>query len=123
METWVRRGAAWKMLASQGRAMQADPPALVLPADRLGEYSGRYSLDKNHAVTIAPSADALSMSTNGGKPKLIEAMAPDCFFTPGSPRTSMIFERDSNGLITGYVSRREGRDLKFTKEAGARRPL
>ena len=123
METWVRRGTAWKMMASQGRAMQKVPPALVLPADRLVEYSGRYSAGKKIAVTIDPTPDALAMSTNGGKPKLIEAMAPDCFFTPGSPRTSMIFERDSNGLITGYVSRREGRDLKFTKETRPRRPL
>jgi Domain of unknown function (DUF4440) len=123
METWVKRGTAWKMMASQGRALQTDPPALVLLADQLGEYSGRYVLGKNLTVTIAPTKDALAMSTNGGNPKSIEAMAPDWFFTPGSPRTSMIFERDPNGLITGFVSRLEGRDLKFTKETGPRRPL
>ncbi len=123
METWVRRGTEWKMMASQGRAIQQDPPALTLPADRLGEYSGRYSLGKDLAVTITPTPGALAMSTNGGKPKFIKAMAPDCFFAPGSPRISMIFERDSNGLITGYVNRREGRDLKFTRETQPRGAL
>jgi hypothetical protein len=39
----------------------------------------------------------------------------DALFTPGQPRTRKIFTRDANGRITGFASRREERDVVFTR--------
>jgi uncharacterized protein DUF4440 len=121
METWIKHGTAWKMIASQGRAMQRDPPAVVLPANQLNEYLGKYVVGKHFAV-ITRKGNALAMSTNSGKSFPMQAAVRDVFFTPGAPRTCTIFQRDASGRVTGYVSRREERDLKFTKEDGPPRP-
>jgi len=37
-------------------------------------------------------------------------------FTPGQPRTRKIFQRDAQGRVTGFLSRREERDIVFKKE-------
>jgi hypothetical protein len=55
------------------------------------------------------------MSTNNGEPVALRAAVRDVFFTPGSPRTNIIFQRDSQGRVEGYISRREERDLRFSK--------
>ena len=36
-------------------------------------------------------------------------------FTPGQPRVRKIFMRDAQGHITGYLNRREGRDVVVTR--------
>jgi hypothetical protein len=115
METWVRRGTNWKMISSQGRAVQQDLPAITLPSHDLRDYLGRYAVGRNLAVSIAENGDALAMTTNDGEPVALRAAVRDVFFTPGSPRTSIIFQRDSQGRVQGYISRREERDLRFSK--------
>ena len=37
------------------------------------------------------------------------------FFVRGRPRTRRIFIRDEDGAITGFVDRREGIDIRWTK--------
>jgi len=115
IETWIKRGTAWKMITSQGRQMQPDPAAVTLSADALNDYVGSYAVGRSLSVTISRDGNALASSTNGAKPVALDAEARDVFFTPGSPRTSIIFQRDANGHVTGYLSRREERDLVFTK--------
>jgi hypothetical protein len=39
----------------------------------------------------------------------------DVLFAPGSPRTRRIFLRDEQRAITGFVDRREGIDVRWTK--------
>lgn len=114
-ETWIKRGAAWKMITSQGRSVPTDPPATTLPAEQLNDYPGVYAAVPALSVTISRQGDGLAASTNGGKPVLLLAEVRDVFFTPGAPRTSIIFRRDGGGRVTGYVSRREERDLLFRK--------
>src|ERR1700733_3163012 len=40
METWLHQGSAWKMVSSQGRAVQSDPPAIEPASDQLSDYIG-----------------------------------------------------------------------------------
>jgi hypothetical protein len=115
METWVRRGTAWKMITSQGRAMQQDPPAIMLPPVELKDYLGKYAVGRSLAVSITEDSNGLALSTNHGKPVVLRAAVRDVFFTPGSPRISIVFQRDSHGRVEGYISRREERDLRFSK--------
>jgi hypothetical protein len=37
---------------------------------------------------------------------------------PGQPRTRKIFQRNSEGKITGFVDRREGEDLVWRRDKG-----
>jgi hypothetical protein len=114
-ETWIKRGDSWKMIASQTLALQKDPPAVTLSADELSDYVGTYALARGFTVTISRSGNALASSTNGAKAVPLQAEVRDVFFTPGLPRTRKIFRRDASGHVTGYLGRREGRDLVLTK--------
>jgi len=114
-ETFVLRDGAWKMLASQGRELQPDPPAAVLPPDALNDYVGAYAAGPGLVVSISRAGDALSASLNGGKVVRLDAVARDIFFTPGAPRACVLFQRDAGGRVSGYQSRRDERDVIFTK--------
>jgi hypothetical protein len=39
----------------------------------------------------------------------------DVFFEPGEPRTRRIFVRNAQGQITGFVDRREARDILWRR--------
>ena len=44
----------------------------------------------------------------------------DVFFEPGEPRTRRIFVRDPKGQVTGFVDRREARDIAWRRTDGPR---
>ncbi|HEV2676136.1 MAG TPA: DUF4440 domain-containing protein [Aliidongia sp.] len=114
-EVWRKRGTAWRLIASQTLALQQDPPAIPLSPADLQDYVGTYRLAADLTVTITLKDDGLVSSTNGGTAVPLKAELRDVLFTPGQPRLRKIFRRDDGGHVTGYVSRREGRDLELTK--------
>ena len=94
-----------------------DPPAAQLEAALLDQYVGTYKVGADLVYTISRQGDHLTGAVNGGPPVMLEAELPDVLFTPGRPRIRRIFKRDDSGRVTGYVSRREGRDVMFTKSS------
>ncbi|HEY8026340.1 MAG TPA: hypothetical protein VIF60_17370 [Burkholderiaceae bacterium] len=114
-ETWVKDGSSWKMLTLQSRAMEN--VVSLPPVSKLAwkDYIGSYEFAGQSMVAIVQEGETLLMSGKDGKPHVLNPLAHD-FFTPvDSPRTSVIFERDASGRVTGYLSRREGHDLAFVK--------
>jgi len=116
-ETWIKRGAEWKLIASQGRQLMPDPPTLTLSAEALNGYVGTYAASPTFTARITRAGNALAASINGEKAVPVCATVPDVFFFPGEPRIRLIFQRNANGQITGYLKRREERDLIFRKIA------
>jgi len=93
METWIKRGTEWKLIASQGCQLMPDPPATTLSAAALDEYAGSYGVGSALTVRITRVGDALSASMNGEKPIPLYAIARDVFFTLGAPRIRLISTR------------------------------
>jgi len=116
-EAWRLDHGHWRMIASQTLALQQDPPAAKLEAALLDQYVGTYKVGADLVYTISRQGDHLTGAVNGGPPVMLEAELPDVLFTPGRPRIRRIFKRDDSGRVTGYVSRREGRDVMFTKSS------
>jgi len=114
--TWLKEGGDWKLVALQTIALQQDPPAVTLSQAQLDSYVGRYRAGPDYTYTIIKNGDRLYGQTNDGKPVEIKAELADVLFTPGAPRTRKIFQRDSDGKVTGFLSRREERDVTFKKE-------
>jgi hypothetical protein len=114
-ETWIKRGAAWKMLASQTLNLWPDPPAVILASDTLNDDVGSYTLGPGKTVTIARSADGLAWSGGGRHDAPLRAETRDIFFTPGAWRTRIVFQRDASGRVTACVIRRDGRDLVLSR--------
>jgi ketosteroid isomerase-like protein len=115
-ETWIKRKNTWKLIASQTLNMRPDPPAITLAPDTLNDYTGTYRAGSHITVTISRKDDALASSVNGHKAVPLQTEVRDVLFTPGAWRTRAIFQRDTNGRVTGYVNRSDGYDLVFTKQ-------
>ena len=82
----------------------------------MDSYAGHYRAGPDYTYTITVKDGRLYGATNDNKPVEIKAEIADVLFTPGAPRTRKIFQRNAKGEVTGFLSRREGRDLVFTKE-------
>jgi ketosteroid isomerase-like protein len=110
-EVWLKETGGWKLISSQTMAAQQDPPAVSLPSATLDEYVGIYRAGDDFTYRIERNGDELTAIAQGSsKPIVLKAELRDVLFTPGQPRTRRIFQRDANGKVTGFVSRREGRD-------------
>lgn len=115
VETWQQQGAAWRMIGSQTVALQDDPAAVTLPAATLDDYVGTYRASADMTVTLTRNGTDLMASLNGGPASAQKAELRDVFFTPGHPRVRKIFQRNTGGAVTGFVSRHEGHDIFFRR--------
>jgi len=68
-------------------------------------------------ATIACKDGHLLVSRPGKPDRTFLAETPDVFFEPGAPRTRRIFQRGDDGKITGFVDRREARDISWRRLA------
>ncbi len=113
--TWLKRPDGWKVIAQQTLALRQDPPAVTLPPAKLDEYVGRYRAAPDLVYEIARDSNGLRGGVAGGKPGPLKMELADVMFVPGQPRSRKIFTRDAAGRITGYLARREERDVVWTR--------
>lgn len=116
VETWAKSDTAWKLIASQAIPLYRDPASVILSPRALNDYVGVYTGGPGLSVVISLNGSALAVSTNGSKSLTYEAEKRDVFFMPelppGTPRSRIVFERDTSGHIAGYVS---SRGLELTR--------
>jgi len=115
METWVQHGGAWKMMASQGRELQPDPPSARQTPQAGNDYVGTYAAGPGLKVEISKAGETLLASTNGAKAEVLTPESGEVFFTAGMPRTSILFRRNQAGCVTEFLSRRDERDVLFSR--------
>jgi len=113
-DTWRHSAGGWRLLGEQVLAVQQDPPSVPFDSKSC-PYAGRYALTADIAATIACTGDTLIVERPGKPARTFLAETPDVFFEPGSPRTRRIFQRDPQGHVTGFVDRREERDITWKK--------
>jgi hypothetical protein len=116
-ETWAKRDTGWRMIASQTMNVQHDPAAITLSSAELDDYVGTYQVSPALVVKIVRDNSSLITTTNGGTGMPLKVELKDVLFIPGVPNVRRIFQRDSAGHVTGYISRRDGADLIFKKIA------
>jgi hypothetical protein len=114
-DTWVDGASGWRLLGSQVLAVQKDPPSIKLDHATLCGYNGRYEMTSDIVATMQCAGDSLVMKRAGYPDRFFLPEVRDVFFEPGQPRTRRIFQRDAQGRITGFVDRREERDIAWTR--------
>jgi ketosteroid isomerase-like protein len=115
-ETWKKEQDGWKMIASQTTQVPHDPPGVTLPTKLLDEYVGTYSASSDFSFIFTRKGnDLFAAASGGGQPTLQKVELADVLFTPGTPRTRKIFQRDAGGKITGFLYRRDGSDIVFRR--------
>lgn len=116
--TWRHEHDGWRLIAAQVLAEPIDPPAVSLPAPQLAEYAGTYGLkDSDVSYRVSFDGHELKGGRQGRPPAVLKAELRDVLFVAGQPRIRMIFQRDLSGHITGFVSRREGRDVVWIRRS------
>jgi hypothetical protein len=113
-DTWIKRGATWKIAASQVLAINKDPPKIAASADVLDSYAGEYMLSAKTHVVIKRDGDHLVAARSDGKSRQMLMEAMDVFFTPDRPRERRIFVYEG-GKVVAFRDRREGEDLVWKK--------
>jgi ketosteroid isomerase-like protein len=114
-DTWHRTAQGWRLLGSQVLAVHQDPPAVALDQATLCAYAGRYVLTPEISVTARCEGDHLVFVRAGRADRTFLPELKDQFFEPGQPRTRRLFQRDAGGAVTGFVDRREERDIRWTR--------
>lgn len=114
-ETWVRRNGDWKLALLHVAAVSRDPPERrMAPAD-LDAYVGDYGSGTGLRYVIRRNGDRLEGGRTEKSLGPLEVEVRDVLFVPGRPRSRKIFERDEQGHVTGFVDRREGRDVRWKR--------
>jgi ketosteroid isomerase-like protein len=116
-ETWLRQEGRWRLALVHAYVVNPDPPAIALPAATLDEYAGRYAGPGGMVYEIRREGDRLVGGRVGGAAHPLLAEMPDLFFVAGQPRIRKIFQRDAGHAVTGFVDRREGEDIAWTRLA------
>jgi hypothetical protein len=115
-DTWRQTPDGWRLLGSQILAVLQDPPAVSLDHATLCSYAGRYALTSTIVATIRCADDRLLVVREGQPVRTFLPELKDVFFEPGQPRTRRIFVRDAGGRVTGFVERREARDVRWLRQ-------
>jgi len=119
-DTWRRTPEGWRLLGEQVLAVQQDPPSVPFDSKSCA-YAGHYALTDDIVATISCRGggqgqnQGLAVERAGRPVRTFLAEAADVFFEPGFPRTRRIFQRDAGGHVTGFVDRREGRDIVWKR--------
>lgn len=118
-DIWKRHGGDWREISSMVLAVLKDPPAIALDPKAVCAFSGRYAMTDSIAATLQCAGDSLVMKREGRPDRVFLPETRDVFFEPGQPRTRRIFQYDTQGHVTGFVDRREARDIAWTRKNGA----
>jgi hypothetical protein len=114
-ETWLRLGGEWRLAMVHAYVVAEDPPAVSLPPWLLDSYVGSYRAGDDLVFVIQRQGDHLVAGRAGRAMQPLLAEAADLLFTPGQPRVKRLFQRDPGGRVTGFIDRREGEDIIWTK--------
>ena len=115
-ETWVCQAGAWKLAMVHAYVERADPPTIAVPEADLNAYVGHYVAAPDLAWDIRRAGDHLTGQRPGRPANILAFEARDLAFVPGEPRERRLFQRDSAGRVTGFIERREGEDILWTRQ-------
>lgn len=115
LDTWLHETGGWRQIGSQTLAVLQDPPAVHLDHAAVCGFAGRYALTADIVATLACAGDSLVMKREGKPDRTFLPETRDVFFEPGAPRTRRIFQYDAHGRVTGFVDRREARDVAWKR--------
>lgn len=118
VDTWLRTGQSWRLMAQHVAAELKDPPAIKLTSDELCGYAGKYQLTPEIQTTIKCVADGLEAQREGRPKVAYRPEVRDLFFAPGQPRSRRLFQRGPDGSVVSFVDRREGEDIRWVRIAG-----
>lgn len=113
-ETWQRVDGKWLLRIVHTDRVRVSPPPIELPVAKLDEFEGTYRSQSD--TYVIRRLDNRLEGTRAGKTTLeLEVEAADVLFVPDDVYLRKVFQRDSEGHITGFIDRRENTDRLWTR--------
>lgn len=110
-DTYVRRGAEWRLLGSQIGVLPSEHTPVAGRPAVYGDYVGRYALAPGVEYTVTREGDRLFGQRPGRPREELLPLGDDRFFRTGARRGERIFRRDEAGRVDAMVDRRDNNDL------------
>jgi hypothetical protein len=114
MDTWLRTGTGWQMIASQVFEVPQLPVPFHVSADRLKLYTGIYQLQDTVTCSITFQNDTLYIQKKGRAKEALLPETESVFFRRSDTRGRKIFVNDEQGAAL-MLERRNGQDLTWKR--------
>ena len=112
-DTWLRRNAEWRIIASQAHRYYEDPATGHADPTKMANCIGTYELAPGETRTISVEGESLVMQRKGKKEQLLPETC-DLFFRKGV-EGRILFRRDAAGKVDALIDRRNNQDVVWHK--------
>ncbi len=116
-DTYIRRGAEWKLLGQHIAVLPGDHAPVPVRAEFLDDYVGDYVLAPGVEYRVEREGDRLFGTRMGRSREELFPLGPDRFFRQGARRGERIFRRGPDGRVDAMLDRRDNNDLVWSRRA------
>jgi len=113
-DTWLRRGGAWQIIASQAMRYYEDPAIGHADKSKLENFVGDYELAEGQTRRVFTEGDNLYVERKGKREQLFPESC-DIFFRKGV-EGRILFRTNSAGKVDALVDRRNNEDVIWQKK-------
>lgn len=113
-ETWQHIDGAWLLRIVHTDRIRIDPPAISLSREQMDELVGTYQ-SRTMTYIVRRQTDQMLGSTDGTHFTVLKAETRDVLFEPGNVWVRKVFQRDTQGHVTGFVDRSENTERAWMR--------
>ena len=114
IDTWMRRGGKWQIIATQAHRYYEDPAPGKADASKFPAYIGTYRLSPERILTISAENGRLYEQRKGRDREELIPEASDIFFRKGVEGRTL-FGYGEDGKVTSLIDRRNNEDIVWRK--------
>jgi uncharacterized protein DUF4440/uncharacterized protein DUF3471 len=114
IDTWMRRGGKWQIIATQAHRYYEDPAPGKADTSKFPGYVGTYALSPERTLTIAAEGGHLYEQRKGRDREELIPEASDIFFRKGVEGRTL-FGYGEDGKVTRLIDRRNNEDIVWKK--------
>ena len=114
IDTWMRRGGKWQIIATQVHRYYEDPAPGKADTSKFPAYIGTYQLSPERTLTISAEGGHLYEQRKGRDREELIPEASDIFFRKGVEGRTL-FGSGEDGKVTSLIDRRNNEDIIWKK--------
>jgi hypothetical protein len=115
IDTWLRRGGLWQIIATQSMRYYEDPAIGRADKSKFKEFSGEYELAEGQIRRVFVEGDNLWVERNGKREQLFPE-STEIFFRKGV-EGRILFRTDGSGKVDALTDRRNNEDVIWRKKS------
>ena len=114
IDTWMRRGGKWQIIATQVHRYYEDPAPGKADTSKFPAYVGTYELSPERILTISIENGRLYEQRKGREREELIPEASDIFFRKGVEGRTL-FGSGEDGKVVSLIDRRNNEDIVWKK--------